>query len=97
MDKFSKEEIELLVFYEIITPLNKHRRSVYWKFPEYTDNDIKGLKKVLKSIKHLILANQIEKEWQPVLTNRLSTSELDFSDDLIDIIHTAKYFAKNSK
>ncbi len=98
MDKFSKEEIELLVFHEVIIPIKKTNQPQHWRFPEYSNNDIKGFKKVLKSINNMllsnhnnmILSNQIEKEWRPILTRKLSTRETDFNRDFIDIIDTAR-------
>lgn len=90
MDKFSQEEIELLVFHEVIIPIKKTNQPQHWRFPEYSNNDIKGFKKVLKSINNILLANEVEKEWQPILTRKLSTSETDFSDDSLGIIGRAK-------
>jgi len=91
MDKFSKEEIKLLVFYDVIKPLNPEvTLARYWKFPEYSKFDIRGFKKVLKSINNILLSNQIEKEWRPILTRKLSTSETNFSGDFLVIIGRAR-------
>lgn len=91
MEKFSKEEIGLLVFHEIIKPLNPDVTLVRcWKFPEYSKTEIKALKKALKAIYNLILANTIESEWSPVLTRKLSTRETDFSSDSLGIMEKAK-------
>ena len=90
MDKFSKEEIELLVFHEVIIPIKKTNQPQHWRFPEYSNNDIKGFKKVLKSINNMLLSNQIEREWRPILTRKLSTSETDFSSDFLVIIGKAR-------
>lgn len=90
MDKFSKEEIELLVFHEVIIPIKKTNQPQHWRFPEYSNNDIKGFKRVLKSINNMLLSNQIEREWRPILTRKLSTSETDFSSDFLVIIGKAR-------